>query len=514
MNYLNRYGPGTLAREVSLLLVAVIWWIPFYVLITVMLKSSVEAMRSPFSVPTQLELSNFSKAWQGSSGVGLGTGALNSAIITAGSVLALIAVGSISAYVIARQGARLSNALYLAFVLGIILPAQLGIVPIYVGLRQVGLLGTHAGAILLYTGLLLPLSVFLYTGFVRALPRDYEEAAFIDGASRWQAFTRIVFPLLSSVTGTVAVLTAPHRLERFLHPTGVLWRWRQQPHAAGGDLLVCRRVRVAMERGVRGGRHRAGTGTRAVLLRATLPGTRLYWRDQVGSPMHFSVFLTARSMQPDQDATIIQAMTDFALQAEELGFDAVFCPDHHFTGYGPMGCDPFLYQAYLAGQLKRMRFGFSVVTGSLHHPVRFVERMNLLDQLTRGRLLVGIGSGTTPEETIGFGVKFQDSRQVLDENIDIAMRLWAKDITDDPVEFDTAHYRGAVVQRIVPRSFRRAVSADDGRRAARLEHPARGELRLVGRMDDAHLPVRACGRDGRTGAARVGVHRRSVPASD
>ena len=80
--------------------------------------------------------------------------------------------------------------------------------PIYVALRQVGLLGTQAGAILLYTGLLLPLSVFLYTGFVRALPRDYEEAAFIDGASRWQAFTRIVFPLLSSVTGTVAVLTA------------------------------------------------------------------------------------------------------------------------------------------------------------------------------------------------------------------------------------------------------------------------------------------------------------------
>ena len=82
---------------------------------------------------------------------------------------------------------------------------------------------------------------------------------------------------------------------------------------------------------------------------------------------------------------------------------------------------------------------------------RFVT---VLDQLTQGRLLVGIGSGTTPEETIGFGVKFQDSRQVLDENLDIAMRLWAKDMADDPVEFDTGHYRGAVVQRIVPRSFR------------------------------------------------------------
>jgi raffinose/stachyose/melibiose transport system permease protein len=206
MTYLDRYTPGTLVREVCVLIGAVIWWIPFYLLVTVALKPAAEALRSPFSPPTQLYLANFSTAWQGTSGVGLGTALLNSFAITAGSVLALIAIGSISAYVIARQGPRLSSALYLAFVIGIILPAQLGIVPIYVGLRQIGLLGTHAGAILLYTGLLMPLSVFLYAGFVRALPRDYEDAAFIDGASRLQAFIRIVFPLLRGITGTVAVL--------------------------------------------------------------------------------------------------------------------------------------------------------------------------------------------------------------------------------------------------------------------------------------------------------------------
>jgi alkanesulfonate monooxygenase SsuD/methylene tetrahydromethanopterin reductase-like flavin-dependent oxidoreductase (luciferase family) len=171
--------------------------------------------------------------------------------------------------------------------------------------------------------------------------------------------------------------------------------------------------------------------------------------------MRFSIFLTARSMSPEDDAPIIHAMADLALQAEELGFDAVFCPDHHFTGYAPMSSDPFMFHAYLAGQLKRMRFGFSVVTGSLHHPVRFVERMNLLDQVTHGRLLVGIGSGTTPEETIGFGVNFQDSRDVLEENVDIAMRLWAKQMDEEPIEFDTGHYKGAVVQRIVPRSYRK-----------------------------------------------------------
>lgn len=207
-SYLERYTPGTFLRELFVLIGAVVWWIPFYLLVTVALKPANEALRSPFTPPTQLYLANFSTAWQGTSGVGLGTALLNSFAITAGSVLSLIAIGSISAYAIARQGPRLSGPLYLAFVIGIILPAQLGIVPIYVALRQVGLLGTHLGAIVLYTGLLMPLSVFLYTGFVRALPRDYEDAAFIDGASSWQAFIRIVFPLLRGITGTVAVLTS------------------------------------------------------------------------------------------------------------------------------------------------------------------------------------------------------------------------------------------------------------------------------------------------------------------
>ena len=206
--YLARYRPATLARELGLIVTAAIWWIPFYLLIVVSLKPGAEAISSPFSLPRSPDFENFASAWQGSGGVSLGTALANSAIITVGSVLALIAIGSVTAYVITRQGPRLSNALYLTFILGILLPTQLGIVPIYVALRHVGLLGTFGGAILLYTGLLLPLSVFLYTGFVRALPRDYEDAAFIDGASRLQAFTRIVFPLLRGITGTVAVLAA------------------------------------------------------------------------------------------------------------------------------------------------------------------------------------------------------------------------------------------------------------------------------------------------------------------
>ena len=65
----------------------------------------------------------------------------------------------------------------------------------------------RSGMIVLNIGLLMPLTVFLYTGFIRALPRDYEEAARVDGAGILQAYARVVFPLLRPITGTVAVLT-------------------------------------------------------------------------------------------------------------------------------------------------------------------------------------------------------------------------------------------------------------------------------------------------------------------
>jgi raffinose/stachyose/melibiose transport system permease protein len=90
--------------------------------------------------------------------------------------------------------------------IAIVLPTQLGTLPLYIGARDLGLLGTPFGMVLIYTGQLLPLSVFLYGGFFRRLPIEYEEAATIDGASRLQVFARVVFPLMSPATGTVAIL--------------------------------------------------------------------------------------------------------------------------------------------------------------------------------------------------------------------------------------------------------------------------------------------------------------------
>ena len=202
-----KYSHRTFGRELLFLLAAAAWAVPFFILIMIALKPGDEMLTDPTSLPQHFDFSSFPQAWDGSGGVSLGSALLNSIIITVGSVIALVAIGSVCAYVIVRRGGRMGKGMYGLFVAGIILPFQLGIVPAYVVLRELGLAGTYPGMILLYTGLLMPLTVFLYTGFVRTLPRDYEEASFVDGASRIQTFIRIVFPLLRPITATVAVLT-------------------------------------------------------------------------------------------------------------------------------------------------------------------------------------------------------------------------------------------------------------------------------------------------------------------
>ncbi|RZT08195.1 Flavin-dependent oxidoreductase, luciferase family (includes alkanesulfonate monooxygenase SsuD and methylene tetrahydromethanopterin reductase) [Duganella sp. CF402] len=168
--------------------------------------------------------------------------------------------------------------------------------------------------------------------------------------------------------------------------------------------------------------------------------------------MRFSVFLNARTMSADADKQLIVDLEEHALLAGKLGFDAIFLPDHHFNGYMPVASDSYMFASYLAAKLPEMHFGFSVTSVPLHHPVRFVERINILDHLTKGKLLVGIGSGTTPEEMIGFGVNYKDAGGIAEENLAAAEALWAKKIEDAPVEL-TGFHKGCVLQRIAPHSY-------------------------------------------------------------
>jgi raffinose/stachyose/melibiose transport system permease protein len=201
-----RYTRWSLAREIAFVVGALVFCAPLYLLAVISLKGPDEALVKPLSLPSSPDFANYSAAAR-SEPVSMLSAMVNSAVITLATVVLLIVLGSLCAYAIARHRTRLNSTLYYLFVIGIILPHQAAILPLFSALRDLGLTGTHVGVILVYTGFMMPLTVFLYAGFMRGVPREYEEAAEVDGASPMRLYWRVVFPLVRPVTWTVAILT-------------------------------------------------------------------------------------------------------------------------------------------------------------------------------------------------------------------------------------------------------------------------------------------------------------------
>ena len=201
-----RYTKLTLLREIVLWIVAIAFLLPFYFLLSTAFKTGEEVYSSsPLALPQSPTFAAFLEVLTAGDGAVL-RGLVSSVLITAGSIAGLVLLGSLTGYIIARRTSGWSKGLYYLFLVAILLPTQLGTVPLYMGARALGLTGTMWGMVVLYTGMMLPLAIFLYAGFFRSLGTEYEEAATVDGASRTQIFFRIVLPLMSSATGTVAIL--------------------------------------------------------------------------------------------------------------------------------------------------------------------------------------------------------------------------------------------------------------------------------------------------------------------
>ncbi|WP_141579066.1 carbohydrate ABC transporter permease [Actinomadura sp. WMMA1423] len=206
---MHGYTRWTAFREAGLWIAAIPVLMPVYFVAVTAFKTSGEAAGSPFAPPSSPTTANLSQAWEQAGGgtVSFGQALFNSVLTTLVVVLLLIVTAAPAGYALARRTSRLSGALSGLFMLAMIMPIQLGVIPLYVFLVDAGLAGTRVGLILVYLGLQTPLAVFLYAGFVRGLPTAYEEAARVDGASSLRILAQIVFPLVRPVTGVVAVLT-------------------------------------------------------------------------------------------------------------------------------------------------------------------------------------------------------------------------------------------------------------------------------------------------------------------
>jgi raffinose/stachyose/melibiose transport system permease protein len=132
---------------------------------------------------------------------------VNTAVVAVGATLLTLVCASMAAYVIAKYEFRGSQAIFLGLVVGMAMPIQMMAVPLFVLMRQLGLLNSLLSLILVYTATGLPFSIFLLVNWMRGIPSELEEAAAIDGTGPARTFVHIIMPLSRSILTTVGIFS-------------------------------------------------------------------------------------------------------------------------------------------------------------------------------------------------------------------------------------------------------------------------------------------------------------------
>lgn len=164
-------------------------------------------------IPLRPTFQNYTTLW---AQAGFPTMFLNSAIVTALTVLVCLLVGITGAYSLSRYRFRLRGQILLFYLVVRMFPAVLLLLPIFIALRVLGLYDTHAGLALAYTAFLAPVSIWILKGFFDAIPPELEDAARIDGCTRAGAIVRVVLPLARPGVAATAVLVAISAWNEFL----------------------------------------------------------------------------------------------------------------------------------------------------------------------------------------------------------------------------------------------------------------------------------------------------------
>lgn len=188
---------------------------PFYISIVYSFKTKREIALTGVEFPRIFHLDNYAEAVRVSNFL---NAFKNSLIVTVCMVIVVIVVCSMAAYVISRVNSRFFKTIYYIFLAAIMMPFQVIMLPLYINLYDLGLMNTLFGMILTMSGISIPYTVFIYTGFIKTVPRSMEEAAYVDGAGKFRAYWQIVFPLLKPINFTALIINALSSWNNFMLP--------------------------------------------------------------------------------------------------------------------------------------------------------------------------------------------------------------------------------------------------------------------------------------------------------
>lgn len=165
----------------------------------------------PLGLPNPARWSNYVAAWHDAS---LGTALTNSALVTGITVLLTCVIASMAAYALARRRIRAWSGVSLYLLVCTTVPVQLFLIPLFYIFHQLGMVNSRPALALIYTALYSPFAIFLMRAYFVQVPVELEEAAWVDGASEWQVFTRVLLPVVAPGIMTVALVVG-------------LWSWNE-----------------------------------------------------------------------------------------------------------------------------------------------------------------------------------------------------------------------------------------------------------------------------------------------
>lgn len=178
---------------------------PLVILAFNSVKSRAEIGRNPLGFPQAIQWSNYTRAWN----VGnFSTTTVNSGILVVGTVICILLLGGMAAYSLAKLNPPGADGVMLYLLVSSSVPLYLFLVPLFFMWRSIGLVNNLFGLIPIYVAINAPLAIFLLRSFMLELPRDFEDAARVDGAGEWQVFARIVIPLTWPGFLTVGLVVA------------------------------------------------------------------------------------------------------------------------------------------------------------------------------------------------------------------------------------------------------------------------------------------------------------------
>ncbi len=215
MNRTRKSSSTDYVTRFVLLFLALYALFPLYIAVSASLKSRADLFANPLGLPKELYLSNYAKAFETGN---LKQAFFNSSLLAAGTVLGILLTAIPAAYALAKIPLKSNSLLVGYYFFCTTIPQQLFIIPLYLTFSRFGLTNSLLGLILIYIAVFSPFSILLMRSYFVGIPNELIEAALIDGASMFQAFWRVVFPVARPGVITTVVIVSMWSWNNFLLP--------------------------------------------------------------------------------------------------------------------------------------------------------------------------------------------------------------------------------------------------------------------------------------------------------